>query len=338
MTLVWLFPGQSSRYPAMLHKLSGLSAELPILLEEACDLLGRDLMALDRSDAPYERNRDIQVAVFLANLMCERALAEQGLEAPFSAGLSLGQYNHLVHIDALSWQEALRLVNARGEAYDQGPSGAMASIQPVSLSALQEMLGERCGTPGRDGHLEIVNRNSPRQQVIAGEQGAIERACTYLEEEHYLAPMIIERKIPMHAGYFAPVAQALQPALEAAKFRPPKRPYLCNRVARFASEPTAAQLRESLAAHVHSPVLWQASIEALAEVLSSPVFVEVGPMGILSALLDRRWMSYPKFKCDRKEGLAEHFQETCAALKALSVSDAAVHSPYYRRSGDSPRV
>lgn len=337
MTLVWLFPGQSSRYPAMLHKLSGLAAELPVLLEEACDLLGRDLMAIDASQAPYERNRDIQVAVFLANLMCERALASQGLEAPFSAGLSLGQYNHLVHIGALEWQQALRLVNARGEAYDQGPSGAMASIQPVSLSALQEMLGERCGTPGRDGHLEIVNRNSPRQQVLAGEQGAIEKACAFLEDEHYLQPIIIERKIPMHAGYFSPVAEALKPALEAAKFRTPKRPYLCNRVARFASEPTPQQLRESLAAHVHSPVLWQSSIEALAEVLSSPVFVEVGPMGILSALLHRRWMPYPKFKCDRKEGLQEHFQETCAALKELAVPDA-VNSSHYRKPGDAARV
>lgn len=298
----------------MLSKLSALAPHLPELLSQASALVGRDLVSINESQDPYSCNRDIQVSVFLANLLCQQALESRGLQAKFSLGLSLGQYNHLVHIGALPWQEALLLVEARGRAYDEGPSGAMASVQPVSLDALEEMLGERCGLPGCDGDLEIVNRNSPRQQVIAGEAHAVLRACEYLEQEHYIQPIIIERKIPMHATRFAPVADALKPALEAAPFTCPSRPLLCNTDAQICHEPSPEELRRRLALHVHSPVLWQKSVETLLETLPDAVMVEVGPMGVLSGLLHRKWVKVQKYKCDVKEELPAHFEALTQSL------------------------
>lgn len=307
----------------MLSKLSALAPHLPELLSQASALVGRDLMANDVSPDPYTCNRDIQVSVFLANLLCQQALESRGLNAAYSLGLSLGQYNHLVHIGALPWQEALLLVDARGRAYDQGPSGAMASIQPVGFEALEEMLGERCGLPGSDGDLEIVNRNSPRQQVIAGEAIAVQRACEYLEQEHYIQPIIIERKIPMHASRFAPVAQALAPALQAAPMARPSRPYLCNTDAQLWSEPSPEELRRRLALHVHSPVLWQKSIETLLKAVPDAVLVEVGPMGVLSGLLHRKWVKVQKHKCDVKEGLLTHFEALAQTLAEQALTAAS---------------
>lgn len=317
MNLVWLFPGQSSRYAGMLTKLSALAPQLGAYVQEASELLGRDLAAIDQSEAPFSSNRDIQVSVFLANLLCQKALEAQGLSAPFSAGLSLGQYNHLVHIKALRWQDALHLVDARGCAYDQGPSGAMASIQPVGLQELFSLLGERCGTPGSHGDLEIVNRNSPRQQVIAGTQEAVSSACEYLEQEHYLAPIIIERKIPMHASRFAPVAASMESALRKAPLLRPSKPYLCNTDAKLQRGVGPEDLRKRLAAHVCSPVLWQDSIETLIREVPNPVMVEVGAMGVLSGLLHRKWVRVPKYKCDVKEGLLAHFEQMVKELARL---------------------
>ena len=55
MTLIAMFPGQSSRYPEMLSKLGKD-------LEQYSAILGRDLRMLDLTT-----NRDVQVGVFLAN-------------------------------------------------------------------------------------------------------------------------------------------------------------------------------------------------------------------------------------------------------------------------------
>lgn len=327
MSLIWLFPGQSSRYAGMLSKIAGLAPHLPGLLTQASAVLGRDLVALDRSQAPFESNRDIQVSVFLANLLAQQALECRGLRAPYSLGLSLGQYNHLVHIGALSWPEALRLVDARGQAYDRGPTGAMASIQPASYEALVEMLGQRLGTPGMHGDLEIVNRNSPRQQVIAGARDAVQEACEYLEQEHYITPIVIERKIPMHASRFAPVAQAFAKTLERTSFCVPSAPLLCNTDAQLVHAPSPQELRHRLAKHVHSPVLWQKSVESIVRECPDAIMVEVGAMGVLSGLLNRRWLAVRKHKCDVKEGLHPHFEGLVRALSQAVVQGVAVPLP-----------
>src|SRR5581483_10949012 len=104
MTLVFMFPGQNSRYPEMFDRLRSWRECEPIL-SHASDVLGRDLSKHFRSGNPemFTHNRDVQVGVFLASYMFSRRLAEEGLRPDASLGLSLGEYNHLVEIGALSF-------------------------------------------------------------------------------------------------------------------------------------------------------------------------------------------------------------------------------------------
>jgi len=101
--LAWIFPGQNSRYPSMLEKLVARDRESVQWIERASDVLGRDLARHYRSDNDgiFARNRDVQIGVFLANHLHWQSLERAGLRAGCSAGLSLGEYNHLVHIGAL---------------------------------------------------------------------------------------------------------------------------------------------------------------------------------------------------------------------------------------------
>lgn len=317
MSLVLMFPGQSSRYAGMLDKLCQLDPQASEQLQRASDLLGRDLTRhyhVD-NDAAFANNRDIQVGVFLANALFMAALERRGVHSERSLGLSLGEYNHLLHIRALDFESALRLVDARGAAYDKGPRGAMASIQPIDLKALQEALGSRLGTPGDWGHLEIVNRNSPRQQVIAGESDAVYKAVQYLEDEHYLQPVVIERQVPMHSSRFASVAKDFQNALDRCNFETPVGPYWPNVLAEPIPAPTPAQIRELLARHIHSPVLWQQSIERICAEDPDAAFVEVGAMGVLHGLLHRRWLTQDKYKCDVREDFEAHFEQLAQTLR-----------------------
>jgi [acyl-carrier-protein] S-malonyltransferase len=263
MTTVFMFPGQSSRYPEMLDRLAIWAEEdTRAVLGEASDALGRDLRAHYRADNPaiFATNRDVQLGVFLANHIHLLALERAGVRAGRSLGLSLGEYNHLVHAGALGFLDALRLVDARGAAYDEGPEGVMASVFPLPIEELLDVVA-RARAAGR---LEIANFNSPLQHVIAGDRAAIEVASGLLDDEHGVDCAVIEQRIPMHTSMFAPVAESLRPALLRAPWRTPRKPYLPNVLGYVEELPTPARIVELLAQrHVFRPVRFRESIDWL---------------------------------------------------------------------------
>ncbi len=297
MTLVFLFPGQSSRDAGMVERALRMApGAAGRVLEEASDVLGRDLRAHYRGDARESlgTNRDVQVGVFVTNHAHLEALRERGVEAQLSLGLSLGESNHLVHAGALSFADALRLLDARGAAYDAGPRGAMLAAYPLAIEDLAEVV-ERARA---HGVLEIVNLNSPTQNVLAGEHAAIAEAQRILEGELSAYAARIEDRVPMHCSIFRPAADAFRPALEAAPLRAPSRPYVPNVLARALSRPEPEEIRELLHAHVFSPVRWRESLERVAASHPGAVFVEVGPRDVLYGLLSRRWLRNARFKTD----------------------------------------
>ena len=314
-----MFPGQTSRYPGMLDKLVELHAPNGELLQWSSELLGRDLQAqysLAAAEAGdvFARNVDVQVGVFLANHMFLRALQDHGVDARTSLGLSLGEWNHLVHIGALSFEDALRAVEVRGRCYDEGPRGWMAAIQPIDAEELEEVVAE---TQMRElGVLEIVNLNSPRQHVVAGERAAVE-AAVEAAEDHYAQAQVIERNVPMHSSLFAPVGERFAAYLRGVEFAAPRLPYMPNRLARFVPSPSQDELVELLSTHVHAPVRWRESIEQVAASRPEAVFVEVGPMSVLHNLLHRKWLGNRKFRTDSRDDVCAHFETTVEALLEL---------------------
>lgn len=294
MTLVFMFPGQSSRDRRMLERAVGLSAEAPRLIEEASDLVGLDLFARSRADDAFRTNREVQLIVFVASHLHLVALRERGIDTPLSLGLSLGEYNHLVHVGALRFADAVRLVDARGRAYDAGPEGAMLAAFPIELADLAEAI-ERARA---HGVLEVANLNSPTQHVLAGERAAIDAAARILEDELFVEAVRIDDRVPMHSSIFRPAADAFRPALEAAAIRPPLHPYLPNVLGHRLDAPSADTIRELLHRHVHQPVQWRKSIEHVVANQPDAVFVEVGPRAVLYGLLSRRWLSNARFKTD----------------------------------------
>ncbi len=316
MTLVYMFPGQSSRYPGMLNKLAGINRTCARLLAEASELLGRDLSAHYREDNAdvFAHNVDVQVGVFLANHMFLQILEEANLEADVSLGLSLGEYNHLVHIGALEFSDALRTVEKRGEAYDAGPRGAMASVMPIDALELQEV----CQRVANKGVLEVTNLNSPRQQVLSGETAALEAALKLLEEDFFVQATIIERQVPMHCSIFAPVGESFRQHLETVTFHEPRLPYLPNALGTFIDAPTKEDFVGLLSSHVHRPVLWRKSIDLVVEQWPTATFVEVGAMSVLHNLLQKKWHKVKKLHTDTAEATEDHLKLITGELRGVA--------------------
>jgi [acyl-carrier-protein] S-malonyltransferase len=313
MSIVFMFPGQSSRDEGMFLRLRRLAGEeTEEVLRRASEVLGRDLGAQYGSEqgVAFESNQDVQLGVFLASHILLQSLARRGVEAGTSLGLSLGEYNHLVHIGALPFEAALVLVDERGRCYDAGPSGMMASVFPVDGEAALEAV-ERV----RDrGLAEVAGYNSPSQQVIGGEAPAVEAAMAILEDEQYAECVIIERSIPMHTSLFRSVAERFRPAVEAAPWQAPERPYVPNAEARLIAHPQPSDFCSLLTAQVWQPVRWRASIDAVAARQGDATFVEVGPRAVLYNLLRRDWQSNPKYRLDAPETSGASLDEIAREL------------------------
>ncbi len=310
---VFMFPGQSSRYPEMIGKLLSLRPANGARIDEASSILGRDLRAQYAADHDgiYARNRDVQVGVFLANHLFMETLASEGVTATHSLGLSLGEYNHLVHIGALSFEAALRVVDLRGEAYDHGPDGKMVSVFPIEIEVLDEVVARV-----RDrGCVEIGNYNSPTQHVLSGEREAVDAVLAILEDECFIEGVEIEPNIPMHSTRFRPVADVLRDALENAPWQPPRLPYLPNVTGRFETDPVPARFVDLLLRHVFSPVRWRESIDMLVDRMPGASFIEVGPRSVLYNLLAPRWHKVDRHRSDSAEGLPEAFAATVRKLR-----------------------
>jgi len=320
MTQVFMFPGQSSRYVGMLDRAAEVWSGAADLIALASETLGRDLAKIYREgDASlFEKNRNVQVGVFLTTHLHLAALKARGIDANLSLGLSLGEYNHLVHIGALDFTAALRLVDARGMVYDEGPRGMMAALFPVDREMADEIL-EKARPKGR---VEIANLNSPSQFVIAGEYAAVEEAMRIADEEYSVSPAPIERQIPMHTSVFRPASEALAPHLKAAPWKQPSLPYVSNVLGGFVDSPKPSDFIELLTRHVYSPVRWQASIDAIAEKYPDAVFIEVGPRSVLYNLLQKRWRNNKKFKTDAADKHTEHFRSLVETLSSPLASSA----------------
>lgn len=316
MTTVFMFPGQNSRYPGMLPKLAGLHPRNGELLAEACGILDRDLFTHYRADNEdaYASNRDVQLGVFLANHMFLRILEDSGVRGDLSCGLSLGEWNHLVHIGALSFEDALRTVEQRGMAYDRGPSGAMASIFPLHVEELQEVVDRA----KRTGLVEVVNLNSPRQNVVAGEHTAVDETMRILDEEFFCEAVFIDRHLPMHSSLFEPVGREFSRVLKKLTFNRPKLPYLPNRTGELLFSPDKDTFVELLTTHVYRPTLWRKSIDTIVDRHPDATFVEVGPKAVLHNMLDKKWHRKPKLHTDSAHVTHEHLRTVIDNLRFKS--------------------
>ena len=304
--LAFLFPGQNSRYPAMLDKLLAWHKDNEVVMERASDTLGRDLKTHFRAENPdiFCHNRDVQIAVFLANHMHWQNLERADIRAEFSAGLSLGEYNHLVHIGALKFEDALRVLAVRGEAYESAPHGMMAAVYPLSPEEVQTLLCKlEC-----EEKLAIAMFNTPQQCVLAGDRTALESALQEIEDGLCAQYAVVDDRLPMHSCLFRGVSERLRPALDKVLWRSPDRPYLPNVTGDFLPLPSASDFVEALASHPWKPVRWQKSMENLAAAAPGVVVVETGPKSVLTGFFSKRWLNPRRYCTDSPENFGTHVE------------------------------
>jgi [acyl-carrier-protein] S-malonyltransferase len=286
--LALLFPGQGSQEVGMGRDVCEASPAARAVYATADAVLGFSLSRLcfEGPEDELRRTEIQQPALLATSIALLRALEEQAKTAPaFALGHSLGEYTALVAAGALSLEDGIALVHARGrfmqEAVPQG-RGAMAAVLGIAAEPVAEACRRAAAETG--GVVSPANLNAPEQTVIAGDAVAVERAVALAKAAGAKRTVALPVSAPFHCALMRPAAEKLASELARVRFQTSKIPVITNVEAEPNQDP--ARVAGLLERQVTAPVRFVECVRKLVALGVTRV-LEVGPGAVLSGLVAR---------------------------------------------------
>ncbi|MHC4190972.1 MAG: ACP S-malonyltransferase [Planctomycetota bacterium] len=290
MKTAFLFPGQGAQVVGMGAEIVRSFPPAAEIFEKANSILGFDLRRICFEGPAEQLNTTTisQPAIFVTSAAILEALktnpATSGISADVTAGLSLGEYTALYAAKVISFEDALILVQKRGQAMQaaaDATEGAMVSI--IGLD--EEKVTQLCAEAGQNELLAAVNFNCPGQIVVSGSKAACERATRLAEKYGAIKAMKLEVAGAFHTQMMSGAAEALKQALSNCRISEPSEiKIIANINAEYYR--SAIEIAEGLTKQLTYPILWQKSMERLvADGVEK--FYEIGPGRVLTGLMRR---------------------------------------------------
>jgi malonate decarboxylase epsilon subunit len=278
MSIAFLFPGQGSQMPGMLHALPGHPA-VTRTLDEVSEYLNTDIRELD-SEESLRSSVSVQLALLACGVSMARALTEEGVEPEAVAGLSVGAFAAAALCGVISLSDAVRLVRQRAEMMVRlYPTGyglaAIVGLSEIQVSRLVEEVYTELAP------VYVGNINAPRQIVIAGSDEGIRKVLDAARKNGARKAEQLHVSVPSHCPLLEPVAVALRESLKKMHLQSPNYVYVGNVSARTLR--TSDAISEDLASNVAHGVRWYDSVTVLEE-LGCDLFLEMPPDHVLTQL------------------------------------------------------
>ncbi|MDY4725345.1 MAG: ACP S-malonyltransferase [Candidatus Cryptobacteroides sp.] len=281
MKKAYVFPGQGSQFPGMAKALYEGNAKGKELLEKANDILGFRITDIMFEGTPddLKATRVTQPAIFLHSVVLAKCY--EGFRPDMVAGHSLGEFSALAAAEAISFEDALRLVYIRATQMQlccEKVPGTMAAI--VGLP--DEKVEEICSSC--EGIVIPANYNCGGQVVISGEKTAVEQACEKAKAEGAKRALPLAVGGAFHSPLMEPARVELGKAIEETRIVEPICPIYQNVSAQAVTDPQT--IKKNLLAQLTSPVRWTQSVRnMLAD--GADYFMEIGPGTVLQGLVKR---------------------------------------------------
>jgi [acyl-carrier-protein] S-malonyltransferase len=300
--LAFVFPGQGSQAVGMLSDYQ----ENEIVLNtfsQASKALGYDLWQLIAQGPSEKLNQThhTQPALLTASVAIWRLWQSKSSLVPsVIAGHSLGEYSALVCADVMTLEDAVVLVEKRGQF--------MQASVPEGIGAMSAIIGldnqaiiDACVIAQDQEVVSAVNFNSPGQVVIAGHKAAVERAGVLCKEAGAKRVLPLPVSVPSHCALMKDAADKLALELDKITFNTPKISIVNN--VDVAVESSAEAIKIALVKQLYSPVRWSETISKLANDGIEQV-VEAGPGKVLQGLIKRIDKSVTCISVNNSDSLA----------------------------------
>ncbi len=297
MKTAFLFPGQGAQVVGMGAEIAGRFGAAAEIFAKADAIVGFDLSGIC-FEGPAERLNTTtisQPAIFVTSAAilevlspgdsCRRTnSAVSAISADVTAGLSLGEYTALYAAGVIDFENALVLVQKRGQAMQAAAEleeGAMVSI--IGLD--EEKVNQLCAEAGGGELLAAVNFNCPGQIVISGSKTACGRAVGLAEKYGAIKAVRLEVAGAFHTEMMSSAAETLGEALKISEISGPGD---IKTIANINAEyyKSAEEIAEGLIKQLTCAIYWQKCMEKL---MADGVeeFYEIGPGRVLTGLMKR---------------------------------------------------
>lgn len=246
-----IFPGQGSQYKGMGSDLCGSFAVADETYRQAGDVLGYDIKKLSFNDPDNKINltRFTQPALLTHHIACLRALRDVAgdVAAAAAAGHSLGEYSALVAAGALGFEDALRLVQKRGELMGDFGEGEMSAL-PVGLDEARAWADKF--------YCAIGGINLAQQTVVAGASEDLDRLeAAFQEANPRRRPVRLRTEGAFHTYYMVDAARRFRAVLDEATMHEPVFKVLSNYTGAY-HDPDPQQIKTRLFFQLFHPVNW----------------------------------------------------------------------------------
>lgn len=290
MKTAFLFPGQGAQVVGMGNDIARAFTVAAQIYQKANNIVGFDLSQIC-FEGPAEKLNTTTISqptIFVTSAAILDVLrtspATKKITADATAGLSLGEYTALYAAGVISFEDALVLVQKRGQAMQTAADATDGSM--VSIIGLdEEAVGRLCAEASQGQLLQPVNFNCPGQIVISGSKAACRRAENLAEKYGAMKAVPLQVAGAFHTEMMAAAADTLKEALQNTDISEPSDvKIIANINADYYQSPD--KIKEGLTMQLTCPILWQKCMERL---LADGVetFYEIGPGRVLTALMKR---------------------------------------------------
>jgi len=282
MSRAIVFPGQGSQIVGMAKDFYESFSETSDLFEKANDLLNYNLgnICFNGPQEKLNLSNFAQLGIFVSSIAIFNVLNNQkkDLEIDYFAGHSLGEWTALHAAEYVSFEDTLKILEARGRFMQEAcelKNGEMIAVINLDADKLEE-IAEESGS-------FIANYNSPHQTVLSGDISSIEKVKILATESG--AKRIVP--LPVAGAFHSPLmisaAEKMDDFISNIVFTDSNKPVLSNVTGRTHN---FLEMKKYMVRQIISPVKWVQIIENLRNDGVEEI-IECGPNRVLTGLIKR---------------------------------------------------
>lgn len=332
--VVFVFTGQGSHY---LNMADALYWEFPVFRDALtqCDSAFAAHLSMSvieaiygDDNAPLKDSANAQAIIFSVEYALATLWMSLGVKPELVVGHSIGEYAAACIAGVVSFNDAVRMVAARGKVMNSnGVAGKMVGIL-ASISTVESLIAEF-------DKVWIAAVNTPENVTISGDIEQVDAVIANAKKQRLFTEKLAMHH-PFHSPMMADSAATLGETLSAVSFANPTIPLLSTQTGQVITSASemGAMGKEYWSQHLCQPVQYHRALQALADTPANAL-IEMGGTATLTGLAAQVIDNGKNlFLPSQREG-RESWQQFCETVAQAWMSGIAID--WLAFHGERPR-